>query len=764
MLSDLMNRYGQWLHLQWPGGSTEPLPEVNPDHSTSVPGLYVVGELTGIPLLKHAVDSGARVVRQLVSEVDGYSGEAVPLVIVGGGVSGLSAALEAHRLGLKYEWLESHRLLETVENYPQGKPIYTEPPEMIPDSSLNLPSSDPLDREGLLQSLLDQAKEKNCLPRYATLHGIRKDGHELCLDLLEKNELRAELRAHRVILAIGRSGEHRKLDVHGENLQHVSHRCHDPALFVDQQVVVVGGGDTACETVLSLARAGAQATLCHKQGVPSKASARLRLEIDHAVKAGLLKVVPQCTVAQITENDVMLTLDSGETTSIPAQAVFTMLGRKPPLELLKRCGLRIQGEKSGFWWGSFAACMIFFFVLYHWKREGVWIPIAEEWKSIGGFPAGLDLWWSQIFTDPQTLAGSLTGAMDQPGFWYSLLYTALVFIFGIRRIRRRPAPYIRKQTWCLFWIQAIPLFLLPYMILPWLGNNGVFDSGWGKSMADSLFPAVGESREYWRSFGLILAWPLFFWNVFTNTPMGAWLVISLIQTFVLLPLAIRRWGKGVYCGWICSCGALAETLGDAHRKKMPKGDLAKKWNFVGQFFLLLCMIMLVGRGVSWLFPDSSAGVLGIEFARGIQNGIPLLNYEWFVDLFCSGILGVGLYWHFSGRTWCRFACPLAALMNIYARFSRFRIFAEKSRCISCNVCTATCHQGIDVMTFARQGIPMEDPQCVRCGACVHDCPTDVLRFGRLMDGGMGVHLDLLSARSGISGRSVQQGVIPESSG
>jgi ferredoxin len=81
--------------------------------------------------------------------------------------------------------------------------------------------------------------------------------------------------------------------------------------------------------------------------------------------------------------------------------------------------------------------------------------------------------------------------------------------------------------------------------------------------------------------------------------------------------------------------------------------------------------------------------------------------------------------------WCRFACPLAALMHIYARFSRFRILADKKKCISCNVCTSVCHQGIDVMNFANKGLPMQDPECVRCSACVQSCPTGVLSFGEV---------------------------------
>ncbi len=69
-------------------------------------------------------------------------------------------------------------------------------------------------------------------------------------------------------------------------------------------------------------------------------------------------------------------------------------------------------------------------------------------------------------------------------------------------------------------------------------------------------------------------------------------------------------------------------------------------------------------------------------------------------------------------------------MHIYARFSKFRIFPEKKKCISCNVYTSVCHQGIDMMSFANKGLPMEDPECVRCSACVQQCPTGVLSFGR----------------------------------
>jgi polyferredoxin len=296
---------------------------------------------------------------------------------------------------------------------------------------------------------------------------------------------------------------------------------------------------------------------------------------------------------------------------------------------------------------------------------------------------------------------------------------------------------VTRQTIALALFQIVPLFLLPYLVLPLAGQAGAFDEGIGRTIADALFPAVdyGHGREYWRAFGLILAWPLFVWNVFTDQPLAAWLAISVVQTFVIIPLIVRRWGKGAYCAWICSCGALAETMGDAHRHDMPHGRAWNRLNMLGQVLLGIALAMLAARIVSWIWPHAWVGRLAARVARSALSGFAILGVplDWshVVDLVLAGILGVGLYFWMSGRTWCRFACPLAALMHVYQRaFGLFRIFAEKKRCISCNRCTTSCHQGIDVMWYAQRGAPMDDPQCVRCSACVQVCPTGVLQFGR----------------------------------
>jgi polyferredoxin len=333
--------------------------------------------------------------------------------------------------------------------------------------------------------------------------------------------------------------------------------------------------------------------------------------------------------------------------------------------------------------------------------------------------------------------------MVTPTFWYTLAYSLCIVIFGIRRIRRRKTPYVRRQTIVFICIQCIPLFILPELVLPWMGRNEMFTDGTMATVADQLFERYDEAgveRAYWRSYGFILAFPLFVANVLTDKPMWGWLIISFIQTCVIIPLIIRRWGKGAYCGWICSCGGLAETMGDMHRHKMPHGPKWNRLNMVGQVVLAVAVLLLILRVCGWIWPGSSFGMIH-DYAL---KKLPFANYTWIVDVMLAGVIGYGFYFWFSGRVWCRFACPLAALMHIYARFSRFRIFAEKKKCISCNVCTSVCHQGIDVMNFANKGLAMEDPECVRCSACVQSCPTGVLSFGRYAANGEIIH-DRLAA-------------------
>ncbi len=771
-----------WLHTRWPAGTVEKLPAVGENGRTNVPGIRIVGDLTGIPLLKFSSDSGAKAVHAILKEADFQGGRGTPdedlidIAIIGAGVSGVSAAMEASKAGLSYKLYEAAEPFSTVANFPKGKPIYTYPTEMTPDGGIQYPD-DADTKERLLEVMHEQKDGAGVEITRQRIERLERKGNEILLHH-GKGETS---RARRVVVAIGRSGNFRKMGIPGEDLDKVSNRLHDPKDYCEKNVMIVGGGDSAMETAIALAVCGANVTLSYRkpefsrpkpgnlekiQVLTADPEADVSIEEPSSERistaaaawmrenksAGSLKLALNTSPVEITEDKVVLKDNAtGEQREVANDAVFAMIGREAPLDFFRRSGIKVSGDKTPGFWLSLAAVISIFVFFYQWKKPGTFLPLYEWFKNNNWFPFNLGSWWSSAegaFADPSTLLGTMKYVVGDPGFYYSILYTVVIITFGILRIRRRKTPYVTRQTITLAAVQLIPLFILPYILLPWAGFNGWYDEGIGKAIADQLFPEVsyGSGREYWRAFGLILAWPLFIWNVFTSQPLWAWLIISLVQTFVIIPLIIRYWGKGAYCGWICSCGAMAETLGDTQRHKMPHGPFWNRANMIGQVFLVFAFAVLALRVVAWVWPDSWAGA-GFSFALNGSDGGKMMpwSYAWFVDLLWAGIIGFGLYFHFSGRVWCRFACPLAALMHIYARFSKFRIFPEKSKCISCNVCTSVCHQGIDIMNFANKGIPMEDPECVRCSACVQQCPTGVLAFGRYGDSKDDIILDKVAA-------------------
>lgn len=753
-----IKRYMRWLHTQWPAGKVEKLPDVQPDGSTNVAGLYVVGDLTGIPLLKFSADTGARAVQTIAADPSfqkgkeqSSTGNTYDLVIIGGGVGGMAAALEAKKQGLNFAILEASEPFSTIVNFPKRKPIYTYPTDMTPAGELQVSAEV---KEELVDELRAQTIEKGIKPISARAERVRKQGNEFEISVAGGEPLRAR----RVIVAIGRSGNFRKLGVPGENLDKVYNRLHDPKDFCGQDILVVGGGDSALETAIALAQCGANVTISYRKpefsrpkpenvekleklsadpmadvAVEEPTSERITTStggfMGEHQKAGSITLLMSSQVKEIREHQVVVTDENKNDQTLPNDAVFAMIGREAPLDFFRKSGVHIRGEWRTSTWIGFFAFLAFIAVFYHWQK-GIWLTgvkpggLARAVASFGG-----------LFSDAVDRTGNvlhvIKNAMSQPGFYYTLGYCVCVIIFGIRRIKRRKTPYVKVQTLVLALFQCIPLFLLPQILLPWAGENGWWDSGAGKWLADQFWP----NGEYWRAYGFVLAWPLFVYNFFTQQPLWGWLIVGSIQTFVIIPLIIYRWGKGAYCGWICSCGALAETLGDAHRHKMPHGPIWNRVNMVGQAILGIAVIMMIFRIIGWMFPGS---IFETMFSKMFKNGIRA-DYTYIVDIWLAGVLGLGLYFHFSGRVWCRFACPLAALMHIYARFSRFRIFAEKKKCISCNVCTSVCHQGIDIMNFANKGLPMKDPECVRCSACVQMCPTGVLSFGRLTLEGKEIH-------------------------
>ena len=755
MLSTLQ-RYADWLHLQWPSGTVEKLPRVDESYRTNVDGVYVVGDLAGVPLLKFSIDSGVKAMRHAAGQLgmagsgngapadepDGTEADPYPVVILGAGAAGMAAAQEAQKLGVPAVVLEAKRRFATIKDFQKGKPIYTYPNDMTPAGDLTVSATV---KEALVDEL--EAQTGDLPVRAFEADRVVRRGDLLVVENGEEESVYAR----RVIVAIGRSGNFRSLGVPGEDKDIVHHRLHDPTKHAGGDVLVVGGGDSALEAAIALVEAGARVTLSYRRDEftrpkPENVDRAYELATYHS-GTGSLRLMMRSDVEAIGDDGVAIrkraedVSETDETETVASDAVFAMIGREAPLDFFRRSGIRLRNDfgdlpasardafSSVDWlsdvlWkrvGAFAAFFLFMCAVYSWKDGG----IVQDWaKGAGVFPFGLN------GTPGATgLAEIVFTSATKPSFYYTLAYSAIVVVFGFRRIRRRQTPYIRVQTLTLMAIQVVPLFLLPEVVLPYLGANGLLPTGF----LDALFPSsewAVHGREYWRAYGFILAWPLLVYNVFTAEPLWWWIGICFVQTFVLIPGMIYYWGKGAYCGWICSCGALAETLGDEHRDKMPHGEGWNKLNMAGQVIMVLAFALLFLRVGGWIWPGGWMETAFNQAMFGSVFGLQL-NYAWMVDVVMAGMIGYGVYFWLSGRFWCRFLCPLAALMHIYARFSRFRILAEKEKCISCNVCTSVCHQGIDVMSFAQKGEPMADPECVRCSACVQSCPTGVLSFGQV---------------------------------
>ncbi len=805
-MAGLLERYTKWLHTQWPAGTVEKLPVSGEEGVTAISGVRIVGDLTGVPLLKFSSDTGARAVRAIAAEPDFKkqtkgNGDVLDLAIIGAGVSGISAAIEAKRAGLNFVVYEATETFSTVVNFPKAKPIYTYPTQMKLDGGLQFTADV---KETLLAEMEEQRRDAQIEPERVRIERIEKTARGIALHKSDKSSVVAR----RVIIAIGRSGNFRKLGVEGENLDKVYNRLFDPKEFAGKNALVVGGGDSALETAIALTKSGANVTLSYRkkefsrpkpdnaakiEALTRDANANVEVEqptserVNSAMTCGMgsgqgtgsLKLALGTEVLRIEPERVFLKNGfvvagvppakgsssraagtAATTGELPNDVVFTMLGREAPLAFFRRSRLPIAGEADARGWLALGAFLAFCIFVYLWKSGGLTESWLNPWpQNMPAILHSLGGWFGTQAGDRSTLLGTLAISLRSRSFYYTLAYCAAIACFGVGRIRRRKTPYVTLQTTVLTLVQFIPLFLLPEIVLPYLGYNGWLDTGVGKTIADNLFesyiapaqyaahqwPEWGHPRAYWRAYGFILAWPLMVYNVFADAPLLWWLAISFVQTFVIIPLIVWRWGKGAYCGWICSCGALAETMGDRQRQKMPHGPFWNRLNMAGQVILAIAFLLLFVRIAGWISPAiGNAFHLLLEGKGASGSVVNPISYKWIVDVFLGGIIGVGLYFKYSGRVWCRFFCPLAALMHIYARFSRFRIFPDKAKCISCNVCTSVCHQGIDVMAFANKGLPMQDPQCVRCSACVQECPTGVLAFGHY-DGARQVILDRIPA-------------------
>lgn len=421
---------------------------------------------------------------------------------------------------------------------------------------------------------------------------------------------------------------------------------------------------------------------------------------------------------------------------------------------IKNDGVWFKSISSMGFWGWMAGIGItgFYIVLYFFPE---FLGLAREGKNTGVI----------ALFDP--LSRLLSGNPASQWFVYGTLYTLAILAFGIKFIwKYRHNRYEIIRTVSVMFFQTAFAFIIPEIMARLNGSLPYYD-------LKNIWPLNYYNFERYRINGFI-----------SSGDIGlALLIFGILSVFVISPILTYKYGKRWYCSWVCGCGGLAETAGDAFRQLSDKtvkawnierwvvhsvvvfvtlsttaviysylgNDSSKYWLTKSTFLISVIVLLTLVFGWAMLFKrkqlkkDAQYGAIGyFAVIMGLialhqfsgEGNIFLFksetlrkSYGFLIGSIFSGVIGTGFYPIFGNRVWCRFGCPMAAILGFQQRlFSRFRITTNGGQCISCGNCSTYCEMGIDVRAYAQKGENVVRSSCVGCGICSAVCPRGVLKL------------------------------------
>ncbi len=317
------------------------IPLVSPDFETNVPGMFVAGELGGMGLIRNGIEQGRQAIDSIRAKNDlgraaaSNGSDALDVVIVGAGPAGISASLAAKEHGLRSRTIEQESLGGTVAHYPRGKIVMTAPVDLPGYGKVKLRETT---KEALLALWTEVIEKKSIQIQYGErVDAIgRQEG-----DFVVRTD-KGSYRARTVLLAVGRRGTPRKLDVPGEHMEKVLYRLVNPEQYRGMRVLVVGGGDSALEAAVGIAaEAGTKVTLSYRSASFSRAKPANRERVEAAAESGSLEVQLESTVVEIREREIVLQLRD-EQAVIANDVVIVCAGGILPTAFLRSVGIEVE--------------------------------------------------------------------------------------------------------------------------------------------------------------------------------------------------------------------------------------------------------------------------------------------------------------------------------------------------------------------------------------------------------------------------------------
>jgi len=316
------------------------IPILTREYETTIPGLYIVGELGGLSLIRNAIAQGRKVMGVIAGKLAIESPQdAYDVIVIGAGPAGMSAALTAVENHLNYLVIDQNEVGGTILHYPHRKLVMTQPVEIPLYGWLKRTE---YSKEELLEIWNEIFKKYELVVRTGErVDDVSKDG--ATFRVITNAGI---YRARTVVLAMGRRGTPRKLGAEGEDLPKVMYQLVDARSYTGQNLLVVGGGDSAVEAAIGLSRQpGNTVWISYRKNSFARVKKKNEDKIRDLIDRGKVKAMFESEVKRIGPLDVVLDSREG-TTAIPNDCVFVMIGGLPPFDMLRSAGVAFGGSEK----------------------------------------------------------------------------------------------------------------------------------------------------------------------------------------------------------------------------------------------------------------------------------------------------------------------------------------------------------------------------------------------------------------------------------